>query len=285
MIVVADSGSTKCDWIISNGKEDLKTKTMGFNPFFHSTAEIANAIADNSTLCSKSEEIEAVYFYGAGCSSEDRNMIVKKALMNQFPNAETILVDHDLTAAALATCGDEPGIACILGTGSNSCYFDGQKVTEAVPALGYILGDEGSGSYFGKILLREFLYNRLPSDLQKEFGDEFGLTKERIFTEVYSNEIPNVYLASFMKFVSDRKEHPYMREMIYDGLAFFAYAHIMCFPGYRETPVHVVGSIGYYFQDILEEVADNYRFTLARVEKRPIQNLLTYHLNGATIKS
>jgi len=277
MIIVADSGSTKCDWIISGPEGDTMAKTMGFNPFFHSTELINEKIMENAELSAVSSVVDAVYFYGAGCNSTERNNIVREALVVRFPNATDIVVDHDLTAAALSTGKGEASIACILGTGSNSGYFDGANVHEEVPALGYVLGDEGSGAYFGKILTREFLYNRLPSHLQSAFGEQYDLSKESIFKAVYSDPNPNVYLASFMRFVSARKNDPYLRDMIYKGLASFATAHITCYANYKDVKVNFVGSIAHYFRDILEEVASNFRFTIGEIQKKPIHELVRYH--------
>ena len=277
MIIVADSGSTKCDWIISGQSEDTMAKTMGFNPFFHTTELINEKISENEQLSAVSSEVKAVYFYGAGCNSPERNDIVRRALLERFQNAKDIVVDHDLTAAALSTGKGEASIACILGTGSNSGYYDGANVHEVVPALGYVLGDEGSGAYFGKILMREFLYNRLPSHLQSEFGEEYSLTKESIFKAVYRDPNPNVYLASFMRFVSARKTDPYLKDMIYKGLASFATANITCYSNYKDVPVNFVGSIAHYFRDILEEVASNFRFKIGDIQKKPIHELVKYH--------
>lgn len=280
MILVADSGSTKSDWIIvdPNNKRS-KTHTMGFNPFFHSTELITQKISENAELSDVADKIDGVFFYGAGCSSEDRNNIVKKAIQNIFKNANNVIVDHDLTGAALATTNCEEGISCILGTGSNSCYFDGEKVHEAVPALGYILGDEGSGSYFGKFMLSEWLYHRMPKELASKFGETYNLTKEGIFEATYNLPNPNVYLASFMRFVSEHKDHKYFQDMIYQGLAKFASIHIWCFSNFRDVPVNFVGSIAYYFQEQLQEVAKNHRFTLGNIEKRPVDPLTDYHFN------
>jgi len=283
MILVADSGSTKCDWILTDDNNEIPTGTMGFNPFFHSTDLILNKIKENEILSDNISNISAVYFYGAGCSSPERNAIVENALRLAFPEATEIVVDHDETAAAIATCGDMPGIACILGTGSNSCFFDGTQTSYEIPALGYVLGDEGSGAFFGKALLKEFLYKRLPADIHEDFVAEFGIDKEEIFNAVYHKPNPNVYLASFMRFISERREHPYFKERIYEGLASFANAHITCFQNYKEVPVHFVGSIAYYFREVLEEVANNYRFTIGEVIKKPITNLKNYHLKQMTV--
>lgn len=284
MIVVADSGSTKCDWIvIDHSGEFIRTHTMGFNPFFHPSELIERELRANDTLMANHDKVSEVYFYGAGCSSEDRNRVVHNALIAVFPMVNTVKVDHDLTGAAYATAKDAPGIACIIGTGSNSCYFDGQKVHESVPALGYILGDEGSGSYFGKILLSKYLYNKLPADLHQALKDRFNLNKEQIFNHVYNQPNPNVYLASFMRFISDHRDHPYFKDMIYKGLASFINIHVWCYENFREVPVHFVGSIAHYFGDVLREVAVNHRFTIGKIEQKPVEALARLHMNQHSI--
>jgi glucosamine kinase len=278
MILVADSGSTKCDWmLIKSDTERIKTHTMGFNPFFHRSELIASELQKNALLMEIAPSVTHVYFYGAGCSSIDRNNIVKEGLQAVFQQTHEIVVDHDLLGAALATTKGEQGIACIIGTGSNSCYFNGVHIEEAVPALGYVLGDEGSGSYFGKILLSNFLYHRLPKDISEALKDTYDLSKEGIFENTYNKANPNVYLASFMRFVSDHREHPYFKDMIYRGLSTFASIHVWCYDNFREVPVHFVGSVAYYFREILEEVAANHRFKIGRIEKRPVDPLADYH--------
>ncbi len=278
MILVADSGSTKCDWLlIDDSNHRKKTTTMGFNPFFHSSELVHQKLAENNLLIENALKVEEVYFYGAGCSSAARNLIIEQGLRKVFTNASVVLVDHDLTGAAVATAGDSPGISCIIGTGSNSCFFDGENVHEEVPALGYILGDEGSGSYFGKIMLSDWLYHRMPKTLAIEFEEKYSITKENIFESVYNKPDANVYLASFMRFASDNKNHPYFKEMIYQGLAKFISIHVWCFNNFREVPVHFVGSVAYYFREVLEEVARNHRFTVGKTEKRPVDPLADYH--------
>lgn len=284
MILVADSGSTKSDWLVINNELPSQiTNTMGFNPFFHSTDLVYEKLGENELLSSLREDISEVYFYGAGCSSAPRNEIIAKGLSRFFTNASTVLVDHDLKGAALATSQGEKGISCILGTGSNSCYFDGQDVHEEVPALGYILGDEGSGSYFGKIMLSEWLYHRMPAELSTPFQEQYGLSKEGIFDAIHHKDNPNVYLASFMPFASEHREHPYIQKMMYDGLEKFADIHIRCYAHYSDVPVNFVGSVAYYFQDELRKVADNQNFTLGKIEKRPIEPLAAYHTHPKEI--
>lgn len=284
MIIVADSGSTKCDWMIYDGEERHIAKTMGFNPFFHTTELIRTQIENNEELIECADSVKAIFYYGAGCSSKKRNRVVANALRAIFTHADTIVVDEDLVGAALAVCGETEGIACILGTGSNSCYFDGKKAKNVIPALGYIFGDEGSGSYFGKRLLSDYLYKRMPEELAEDFESEFELTKETIFQNIYHKPNVNVYLASFMRFVSQHNDHPYFDEIIYQGLYHFADIHITCYENYKELPVHFVGSIAYYFRDQLERVAKELGFTIGNVVKKPIHSLTDFHVQKYSSK-
>jgi len=280
MILVADSGSTKCDWILIDSQSNQhKTNSMGFNPFFHDADLVYSKLMENELFIEYRNRVSEVYFYGAGCSSEARNRIIANGLKRVFSSAETVLVDHDLKGAALSTSQGDTGISCILGTGSNSCYFNGTDVIEKVPALGYILGDEGSGSYFGKILLSEWLYHRMPAELAEDFEKEYYLTKEGIFEAVHHKADPNVYLASFSPFISKHIDHPYFREMVYDGLDKFVNIHVLCYDNYKDVPVHFVGSIAYYFKEVLQKVAIKYSFTVGKIEKRPVEPLTQYHIN------
>ena len=282
MIVVAESGSTKCDWLLDDGKGHVhETFTIGFNPFFHTTDVVLEHLKANTDLMKYALQIEEVHFYGAGCSSENRNAVIKVALETVFTQAKCH-VGHDLNASAYSTYTGEPAITCILGTGSNSCYFDGNEVTEVIPALGYILGDEGSGAYFGKQILADYIYERLPKELQKDFKGRYQLTKEEIFSKVYNQRDANVFLASFMRFLVPHKEHPYFAEIINKGLRLFAEIHITCYPNYREVPVHFVGSVSYYFQDVLRDIGTEMGFTVGNVNKNPVSALLDYHKNLIT---
>lgn len=280
MILVADSGSTKCDWILIDDQNvHHKTHSMGFNPFFHDGDIVYTKLMENDLFQTYRNKIDAVYFYGAGCSSTERNVIIEGGLRRVFENASYILVDHDLKGAALATSRGDKGISCIIGTGSNSCYFDGTEVHEEVPALGYVLGDEASGAYFGKILLADWLYHRMPEDLASALEAEYNLTKEGIFEATYNLPDANVYLASFMHFFSKNPNHTYVKDLLFRGLDRFAEIHVLCYANYREVPVHFVGSVAYYFRDILDEVAKKHGFTVGKIEKRPVEPLAEYHIN------
>ncbi|HKL39936.1 MAG TPA: hypothetical protein VJ894_04615, partial [Cryomorphaceae bacterium] len=226
MLVIADSGSTKCDWrIVAEDKSYSDCTTMGINPYFHNEDVIEAELRDNEQLMQVANEVKALFFYGAGCSSTELKRTAEQGLSRVFPNAE-IYVDHDLVAAAFAVYEDDPCIACILGTGSNSCHFDGDIVREEVPALAYILGDEGSGSYFGKQLLSDFLYKRLPQNIHEGLVDKFGLTKDIVVDRVYMKPHANVYLASFMKFITGFKSEPYIQDILSEGIGKFLDIHV-----------------------------------------------------------
>ncbi len=284
MILVADSGSSKCDWVVTDGQEQTLISTMGFNPFFHSTELIASKMRE-AGLTEYTHKVDKVFYYGAGCSSPEFNTIIRKAILEIFPQS-TVNVDHDLSGAAFATCEGKPGMACILGTGSNSCYFDGEKTIEKVPALGYILGDEGSGAYFGKKLLAAFLYNRLPQKMHKNFQDHYNLSKKEIFENVYMKPNANVYLASFMRFLSGLRDDEGVREMIYQGFSDFIRIHIWCYENHREVPVHFVGSIAYYFEDLLQHACKVHKLKIGNIIKQPVYSLVNHHLakEGIVVK-
>ncbi len=280
MVIIADSGSTKCDWALIQPDGEIISifSTMGFNPFFHTKEIISAELFKNRGHFPPLKRIEKVFFYGAGCSSPEKNKIIEQGLKLFFTSSD-IHIDHDLVGAAYATYSGEPGIACILGTGSNSCYFDGESIREEVPSLAFILGDEGSGSYFGKALLRAYFYKTLPEVLRKEFEKEFSVDKDMLFSEVYNNTRANVYLASYMRFVSEHQQHSFMKELILKGLKEFLDIHVRCFKESSDVPINFVGSVAYYNQEILEEALKVEGMRLGVIEKKPIQGLIQYHMD------
>ncbi len=280
MIVIADSGSTKCDWALIQSDGEILSifSTMGFNPFFHSKEIVSGELFKNRGHFPPIKRVEKVFFYGAGCSSPAKIKIIENGLKLFFTESE-IHVDHDLMGAAYATYNGEPGISCILGTGSNSCFFDGEKIHEEVPSLAFILGDEGSGSYFGKKLLKEVLYKTLPEELQTEFDKEFKLDESEVLERVYNNNKANVYLASFMKFVSDHQEHSHVHAILLEGIKEFLEVHVKCYEGYSNYPVHFVGSVAFYCQKVLDEACKELGIKRGKIEKKPIHGLIQYHLD------
>jgi glucosamine kinase len=278
MIAIAESGSTKCDWIVLNRKAEvvLEARTPGFNPYFHGEEFVLNSLHNCSDLAAVKDKISTIFFYGAGCSSEALNLIIQEALAQFFVKAK-ITVDHDLVAAAYSLYEGEPIISCIVGTGSNSCFFDGDKVHELVPALGFILGDEASGSYFGKKILADYFYKRLPAEMQRDFDERYNLDWSQTVENVYKNAHANVYLASFMPFIIAHRENPYVIEMVKDGMARFIDVHIANFSNYHQHKVGFVGTLAFLFEDILKEELLKRDCKPGRIIKNPADNLVQYH--------
>lgn len=280
MLLIADSGSTKCDWmLIKENEEAHNFSTMGFNPYFHNEAVISNAIRQNADLLEFAPQVTLLFLYSAGCSSKELKLVVERALRSVFVNAN-IYVDHDLVGAAFATWDENPAITGILGTGSNSCYFDGDIVKQANSGLGlgYILGDQGSGSYYGKILLSSYLQNLLPDDIHNLLKDEYKLSRDVIVENVYMKPHANVYLASFMRVLSENREHPWVQETVSKGMEDFYISHVACYKNYQRVPVHFIGSIAYYFEENLRNTASRLGIRVGTIIKKPIFGLVNYHL-------
>ncbi len=279
MILIADSGSTKCDWALidTNGNSIGNFQSRGINPYFHSAEIIEKTLCDDPKFQEIRTAVKHVFFYGAGCSTDEMRSIMHQGLSAFFTNAE-LLVEHDVLGSAMATYDGEKCISCILGTGSNSCYFDGLEVSEEIPSLAYILGDEGSGSYFGKILLQEYFYKKLPQDLHVAFDATFAPDKNEIMNKIYREPHANVYLASFTKFIGQHRDHPHVQKWVTDGFIHFINIHVKCFPNWKDLPVHFVGSIAFHFMPYLLAAADETRIKLGRVVKKPIEGLVAYHV-------
>lgn len=274
--LIADSGSTKTEWCLISGKTKRSFVTQGLSPYFLSAEQIEYIIENELSPKLKKLEPDEVFFYGTGCSNPDNVKLVKKAINKVFAGA-LVTVNHDLMGAARALCGNEKGVACILGTGSNSCYFNGKKIIKNSPGLGYVLGDEGSGAYLGKKVVQYFLYNTFDADLMDRFKAKFNTNSSEILTAVYKKPLPNRYLASFAIFLSENRGHYMIENIIEDGFNDFFFNHIY---KYRESwtlPIHFTGSIAYGFKDVLEEMCNTYELQLGRVLKRPMDGLIKFH--------
>lgn len=279
MLLVVDSGSTKADWLLADkGKVIGSFNTVGFNPYFHDSKFVYETLSGNESLSPYSSSVTELNFFGAGCSSVKLKAIIADGLQKYFVNAK-VVVDHDLLACAYATCGDEEGIACIIGTGSNSCYFDGIKVHERNYGLGYILGDEGSGSYYGKKLVTHFLYGLMPKQLSDDFLDQYQLDKNKIVAKVYSESNANVWLASLTVFLSRHKEDQYIKDLIRKGMKEFMELYVTHYDNYKKLPVHFVGSLAFYFEKELKEVAATLEIQIGKIVKQPVEELMNYYLN------
>ncbi len=279
MILIAESGSTKCDAVFldDSGKEISRFRMMGFNPYFHTSPFISeNALLVDEIMKYK-DQTTHVFFYGAGCSSQRLNLVISEGLSPVFPNAK-IMVDHDLKACAYSTYDGEPSISCILGTGSNSVYFDGHDIAEEVPALAFILGDEGSASYIGKKLISGFLYKKMPQDLADDFFNTYKLTKDIVIDKVYAQDHANVFLGSLAPFAHKNIKNPFVYEIVAEGFRKFLETHVLCFPQAKNVEVNFVGSIAYHFQDVLVDLLKSMDLKLGRIIRRPLDGLINYHL-------
>jgi N-acetylglucosamine kinase-like BadF-type ATPase len=279
MILIADGGSTKADWIAINSdkKEEFRVRTLGLNPAVVAEDELENRIINMFELIKIKDDVTEIHFYGAGCGTPKPTKILEDVLQKIFINAK-INVAEDMLAAVYAATGKEAGLVCILGTGSNSCYFDGEHVHMKTASLGYILMDEASGNYFGKVLLRDYFYNKMPKAIAEKFNEEFNLDADYIKKNLYRTPNPNMYLASFAKFMFDFKEEKYIKRIIKKGFQEFFKYRILPFNKTAETPLYFIGSIAYYFRESLEKIAKKNNLKVTGIIQRPIDNLLEYHL-------
>lgn len=278
MILIADGGSTKADWIAlnANKEEVFRVRTLGLNPAVVSKEELTNRIINMFQLINIKDDVEQIHFYGAGCGTPKPVAILKEVMSEIFTNAD-IKISEDMLAAVYAASGTEPAIVCILGTGSNSCYFDGENLQMKVASLGYSLMDEASGNYFGKQLIRDYYYEKMPKRISEAFSDQFNLDADFIKFNLYRQPNPNMYLASFAKFMFEFKEDKYVKKVIKKGFQEFFKFRILPYHPSEELPIYFIGSIAFYFRDILEKVAKKNGLSVTDVIQRPIDNLLAFH--------
>ncbi len=275
-ILIADSGATRAEWCLLDGKKKKTYHTQGISPYFLSTEQITQILA--TELKPKMKDIlpDEIYYYGTGCSNTGNIKSMKQALKNTFPKAK-IVVDHDLMGAAKALCGDKKGIACILGTGSNSGYYNGKKIVKNNPGLGFILGDEGAGSYLGKKVIQYYLYNTFDPDLMDRFNAKYNTSSTEILDAVYKKPLPNRYMAGFVPFLIENRGHFMIENIIEDSFNDFFFHHIY---KYRESwtmPINFIGSVAFGFKDVLKEMCETFELQLGTVLKNPMDGLVKYH--------
>jgi glucosamine kinase len=282
MLIIADSGSTKTDWrIISQGKTILDYTTEGINPYLLDESQILQ-IVDCEDIQEHSSNIMEIHFYGAGCSRADKQEIVKKVLLEVFPAAETH-VYSDMMGAARGVCGFNSGIVCVLGTGSNACVYDGENITKQSPSLGYMLGDEGSGVHIGKRLLQEYLYGKLPPSIQTKFDEKYNLTQAIILDRLYSQYMPNRYMASFAEFAAENLDHSYIYGVIYESFYSFLDNHVARFENASNLKLNFVGSVANSYKEVLEKVSIDSGYSFGVVKKSPMEGLTAFHLHKQTV--
>ncbi len=276
MIIIADSGGSKIDWRILHADGSIgQANCPGFNPYYQPIEDLKKNVAEFLVPQVKGE-VDKIFYYGSGVSSEKNQAVIKNAFKEFFPTAQ-IEIEWDLLAAARALCGNEPGIACILGTGSNSCFYDGEKITGMVANLGWILADEGSGTYIGKRIVFDYLRKRMPEELAKQFHARFPMTREEFLEKVYQQERPSAFLAGFTKFIFQHLKEPYCYKLIYDCFSDFYEEVVMRYEGYKNYKVHFTGSVSFYFSDILRQVANDKGITVKNILEGPIAGLALYH--------
>ncbi|MFM1808526.1 MAG: hypothetical protein RLZZ242_1251 [Bacteroidota bacterium] len=281
MILIVDSGATKSDWIALNpdGSEFFATQTLGLSPEVLTQQVIEDRLANNFEISKHRHKVTELHFYGAGCGTDRMKRFLSTIFKNFFPKAK-VDVKEDTYAAIYATTEiGKQGIVCILGTGSNCSYYDGHQPFQKVVSLGYILMDDASGNYFGRKLLRDLYFHKIPQDLAIRFAKEYDLEADTIKEHLYKQPNPNTYLATFARFIIENKEHSYCNGVIMKGLQQFVNNYIMQFELATKVPCHFVGSIAYFLKEELEQVLHNNDLVMGNVLRRPIEGLVQFHKN------
>lgn len=274
--LIADSGATKTEWCILQKGKHRSILTQGISPYFLSTEQIASVLKKELWPAVSKLEVAEIYYYGTGCANVTNARSVKNALQQVFPDAAT-QVTHDLMGAARALCGSQKGVACILGTGSNSCYYDGKKIVRNSPGLGYVLGDEGSGAYLGKKVIQYYLYDTFDEDLRARFDATFTTTSAEILESVYKKPFPSRYLAGYTQFLAENRGHYMIENIIEDGLNDFFFQHLCKYKEIWKYPVHFTGGVAFGFRDIIKQLCHSYEFELGQILQHPMQGLIQYH--------
>lgn len=274
--LIADSGATKAEWSLIRDGKTRSLFTQGISPYFLNTEQIKELLVKELKPALKKIEVAEIYYYGTGCANPANARSVKKALMQVFAGAK-VDVNHDLMAAARALCGKEKGVACILGTGSNSCYYDGKKIVKNSPGLGYVLGDEGSGAYLGKKVIQYYLYGTFDEELRARFDATYVTNAAEILENVYKKPLPNRYLAGFTQFLAENRGHYMIENIIEDGLNDFFFIHLCKYREAWTLPVSFAGSVAFGFKDVLQQLCDSYELELGKIMKNPMQGLVEYH--------
>ena len=281
MILLADGGSTKCDWILLNaqGEQVLKTRTKGLNPAVFPELVLEQRIEENIDLKEVKDKVEKVHFFGAGCGTETPRKLLEDIFANFFTNSTEVVVKEDIVAAVYAATS-EPGIVCILGTGSNSCFYDGEEIHQVVHSLGYILMDEASGNYFGKRLIRDYYYKRMPPELATIFEQKYDLDSDEIKRNLYRRENPNTYLANFAEFIFTNERNGYFYKLVHEGITDFVHSRVLSYKEVQNVPVHFIGSIAFFSEDIIRAVVQPYGIEIGNIVRRPIDGLIEYYRNN-----
>lgn len=276
--LIADAGATKIDWILAGSTSETPKKytSRGINALLSSAKDASQTFLEIRESLGSLDSSDSLYYYGAGCATPEICGKIKEALTEVWPGT-TPEVESDMTGAARALFGDTAGVACILGTGSNSCLYDGKRITDNIPALGYILGDEGSGAALGKRLVGDVYKRQLPEKIRQEFLTEFGFTQGDILERVYRSEAPSRFLASLVPFIHSRLWNPYIYSMVLEEFKLFFKRNVAMYEGNRRLPIGFVGSIASNFEKILREAATSQGFEITNICQSPVEGLIKYH--------
>jgi glucosamine kinase len=281
MILLADSGSTKTDWrVMHQNIVVAEFKTIGLNPYFTSSEAVSHSLEVGLPADIDRNEIHEIHFYGAGCSSQTNKNIIDKGLKSVFPDAKAN-IEHDLLAAARALFGNQSGIACILGTGSNSCVYDGKQVVQNIYSLGYLFGDEGSGACLGKSFITLYLKNKLPAPISKDFVQTYSLSHDDILTQVYKNPDPNRFLATFAFFLKKHITHPYISLLVEKAFEEYFREQVIVYDDFKELPVSFIGSVACNFSEQLRKAAARFDIFIETFMLSPMEGLIEYHKQKA----
>jgi glucosamine kinase len=275
-ILIADSGATKCEWCLLSGKESKTMFTQGISPYFMNSSQIETVLRNELLPQLSSINPDSIFYYGTGCLAEESRKVVQVALQSVFEES-SVMVTHDVMGAARALCGKEPGVCAILGTGSSSCYYDGNEIGRMSPGLGYVLGDEGSGAYLGKKVLQYYLYQTFDEELLYKFDEAYHLSKPEILDHVYRKPLANRYLAGFTMFLVANRGHYMIENIIEDGLNDFFFYQLCKFSQSWNNRVNFVGSVAFGFKDVIEELCRSYEFDLGKIIKAPMEGLIKFH--------
>lgn len=276
MIIIADSGATKTDWRVLEGENEVHFETTGLSPFFNNNDNFQQALNSGFPSNMDAANVEEVFFYGSGCALEERGQMVETYLKNFFTNAKTHAYS-DALGAAKALFGDNSGVVVILGTGCNVTFYDGKELKAQTPSLGYALGDEGSGAYIGRLLLRKYLYHLLPNDVCKLLEQQYDVSLSTILDSMYVKAKPSAYLASFVPFVVQHRNHHAVIQIVDEAFNDLYRYHLSAFSNLAELKIGVIGSVGHIFSDRLNALAAKNGFSISQYLQYPILKLVEYH--------
>jgi glucosamine kinase len=275
-ILIADSGSTKTDWCVLQQGKKKNWQTQGINPFFLQEHEIVSIFKNECKINPTKTMIDEIHFYGAGVNSEDKKKIIEQCL-KQFFSCKKIRSYSDMLASAQATCQHKKGIACILGTGSNSCFYDGKKIAFKTMSLGYVLGDEGGGTHLGKKILQYYLHDIFDKELKLSFEKHYKNLLPDLLENIYRKPFPNRFLAQFANFIFEHRGHYMIENIAEDCLNDLFINHLLRYPKVHELPVHFTGSVAFYLQDIIKNMCQQYEINCGTILQKPIKGLIQYH--------